>query len=222
MGVGGTTFSMFATGDDFLNSDNAPATLSPKARQILDGAREAFLELGYEGASTDDIVRRAGVSKGTVYKYFPDKRTLFVTFVQEECEAQAQRALQIEGSPRDPEPTLRRMARNMVALLVSPSIHAIYRLAVGESERFPELAQTFFRSGPGLGIRRIADFLQAAVAEGSLAIDDVELAADQFNQLCKADLFYRYQFQIRRCFSQADIHYVADAAVDTFLRAYRA
>lgn len=205
-----------------MEHGNAPITNTAKARQILSGAREAFLEQGYEGASTDDIVRRAGVSKGTVYKYFPDKRTLFITIVKEECEAQAKQALEVEGSPADPEPTLRRMARNMAGLFVSPYMHAVYRLAVGESARFPELAQTFYRSGPELGIRRIAAFLRAAVAHGTLAIDDVDLAADQFSQLCKADLFYRYQFQVRRRFSEAEIGRVADAAVDTFLRAYRA
>src|SRR5262245_57788790 len=50
---------------------------SAKRRQILDGARRVFLEHGFDGASVNDIVRATGVSKGTIYAYFPSKERLF-------------------------------------------------------------------------------------------------------------------------------------------------
>lgn len=49
-----------------------------KFDQVLEGARLVFLQDGYEGASVDDIARAAGVSKATLYSYFPDKRLLFM------------------------------------------------------------------------------------------------------------------------------------------------
>ena len=54
------------------------ADLSPaKREQILEGARQAFTEHGYERASVDLVAARAGVSKATVYNHFEDKRALF-------------------------------------------------------------------------------------------------------------------------------------------------
>lgn len=195
---------------------------NPKARQILNGARSAFLDLGYEGASTDEIVRRAGVSKGTLYNYFPEKKSLFTAFVEDECRKQANLLFKADGQPEDIEAFLRACASKLVKLLLSPSMQGIYRLAVAEAQRFPELARTFYDSGPDLGTRRLAQVLSGAVARGDLQIDDVDLAAHQFDQLCKADIFYKCLFKIRSSFAEEEIDRVADAAVDVFLRAYRA
>ena len=194
---------------------------SPKARQILEGARAAFFELGYEGASTDEIVRRAGVSKGTLYKYFPDKRALFAAMVEEECRRQATLVFQVQGHPVDIEAFLRDAAQKLVRMLLVPSMLGIYRLAVAEAQRFPELARVFYDSGPDLGTRRLARVLAGAAARGELAIEDVDLAAHQFGQLCKAEVFYKRLFEIQRSFSEEEIDRIANGAVDLFLRAYR-
>src|SRR3978361_1849958 len=57
---------------------------SSKRRQILDGARKVFMDLGFDGASMGEIARAAGVSKGTLYVYFADKSRLFEAIVEEE------------------------------------------------------------------------------------------------------------------------------------------
>ncbi len=57
---------------------------SSKRRQILDGARKVFMDLGFDGASMGEIARSAGVSKGTLYVYFADKSRLFEAIVEEE------------------------------------------------------------------------------------------------------------------------------------------
>jgi len=54
-----------------------------KRRQILDGARKVFMDLGFDGASMGEIARSAGVSKGTLYVYFADKSRLFEAIVEE-------------------------------------------------------------------------------------------------------------------------------------------
>ena len=58
---------------------------SSKRRQILDGARKVFMNLGFDGASMGEIARSAGVSKGTLYVYFADKNRLFEAIVEEEA-----------------------------------------------------------------------------------------------------------------------------------------
>ena len=57
-----------------------------KRRQILDGARKVFMDLGFDGASMGGIARSAGVSKGTLYVYFADKCRLFEAIVEDELE----------------------------------------------------------------------------------------------------------------------------------------
>ena len=193
-----------------------------KARQILDGARVVFLESGFEGASVDEIARRAGVSKGTMYNYFPDKRSLFGTMIQRECKQQAGQIFRIDhAEAEDVEATLRRIARAFVEFVTSPFAQRMFRVAVAETLRFPELGRAFVESGPALGIRRLSQYLAFACGRGDLVIDDVELAAHQFAELCKADLFFRTLFDPQARAGQAEIERVADAAVRTFLRAYR-
>ena len=65
---------------------------SAKRRQIIDGARKVFLDLGFDGASMGEIARAAGVSKGTLYVYFADKYRLFEAIVEQETLEQIGRA----------------------------------------------------------------------------------------------------------------------------------
>lgn len=64
-------------------------TDTSKRRQIIDGARKVFLDLGFDGASMGEIARAAGVSKGTLYVYFADKNRLFEAIVEEESSNRA-------------------------------------------------------------------------------------------------------------------------------------
>lgn len=197
---------------------------SPKARQILAGARSAFRELGFEGASVDEIARRAGVSKPTLYNHFEDKRAVFAAFLRQECQEQAARIFAVEDVDADGclEAVLRRIARQFVAFLVSPFAQGVFRVAVAEAQRFPELGRVFYESGPELGTDRLERLLAAGVARGELAIGDTRLAAQQFAELCKADAFYRRLFLLAPDEpGEAEIARVADGAVTMFLRAYR-
>jgi len=78
---------------------------SAKRRQILDGARKVFLNLGFDGASMGEIARSAGVSKGTLYVYFADKSRLFEAIVEEEQLEQGKLAFNLDPA-RDVETTL--------------------------------------------------------------------------------------------------------------------
>ncbi|MGD1929438.1 MAG: TetR/AcrR family transcriptional regulator [Leptolyngbyaceae cyanobacterium] len=195
---------------------------SPKAQQILAGVRSVFLEMGYEGASTDKLARAAGVSKGTLYNYFPDKETLFIAFVEAECRKQAGLIFTVKNQSADIETVLREIAHNYVKIGPSSFVQGIYRLALAEATRFPALARTFYDSGPDLASRRMVQLLAGAVAKGELEIDDLDMATHQFAQLCKADLFEKCLFQVKLSVTSEEIERIANSAVDVFLRAYRA
>lgn len=66
----------------------------PEARpqQILDAAFEVFGERGLAGARLEDIARRAGVAKGTIYLYFPNKEALFKEMIRQTVIAHLERS----------------------------------------------------------------------------------------------------------------------------------
>ena len=81
-------------------------------RQILDGARKVFMDLGFDGASMNEIARSAGVSKGTLYVYFADKSRLFEAIVGEEALEHGQVVFDLDPA-QDVAATLRDSARPM-------------------------------------------------------------------------------------------------------------
>jgi len=194
---------------------------NPKVQQILAGAKEAFLELGYEGTSVEEIARRSGVSKATLYNYFPDKQRLFAFFVEIECEEQARRMFNITNDVGDVEDALRQIAKSYIKFMVSPFPRRMFRVIVGELVRFPELGRAFYDSGPDICIRRLGQYLAAATARGEISVAEAEVAAHQFFALCRAELFYKILFGLKHDVKDEEIDRIADTAVTTFLQIYR-
>jgi AcrR family transcriptional regulator len=191
-----------------------------KFAQVLEGARQVFMADGFEGASVDDIAKTAKVSKATLYSYFPDKRLLFMEVAKTECQRQAETAIETINMDGPVEDVLRNIALQMVDFLTSDFGQRIFRICVGESDRFPELGQAFYESGPMMVRSRIVAFLTDAQHRGDLNIDDVPLAADQFAELCKADLFPRMVFNLSNTFTKAEKCRVVNGAVAMFMACY--
>jgi len=191
-----------------------------KFDQVLRGAREVFMRDGFEGASVDDIARAAGVSKATLYAYFPDKRVLFFEVVRNECELQAERAVELIDDDAPPRAVLTMVAQRIVPFLLSDFARRIFRICLAESDRFPELGRAFYESGPELGRARLTEYMRCAVARGELHIVDFDLAADQFAELCKAHVWVRSAFGVQTEYTEAELARVIDGAVETFLARY--
>lgn len=191
-----------------------------KYDQVVAGARDVFMAQGFEGASVDLIAKEAGVSKATLYSYFPDKRILFVEVAKQECNQQANRALQIDQQDVPVREMLTGVATNMMEFLTSPFAQRIFRICVAESDRFPELGREFYQSGPKLMEDRLTQYFEFATARGELSIEDTRMAAMQFQELMKADVFIKMVFNIIEKPDQADIDRVIQSAVDMFLARY--
>ena len=191
-----------------------------KFDQVLAGARSVFLSDGFEGASVDDIAKAAGVSKATLYSYFPDKRFLFLQVAKAECCAQAERAIATIDMNAPVHEVLYQAAREIGDFITSEFGMRVFRVCVGEGARFPELGQQFYESGPLLVRDRLTEYFDLAISKGEMQIDDCALAADQFNELCRADLFPRMIFNMTDTFTDAEKHRVAQGAVEVFLAKY--
>lgn len=191
-----------------------------KFDQVLDGARKVFMADGFEGASVDTIAKAAGVSKATLYSYFPDKRMLFIEVARRECGRQAQAAEATIDRSQPPAQVLRQAATHVVGFLLSDFGQRVFRISVAESDRFPELGRAFYESGPLVVRETLSAYLRQAMARGEVHVEDPEFAAEQFGELCKARLFTRMVFGVQTRFTKDEIAQVIDGAVDTFLARY--
>lgn len=193
-----------------------------KFDQVLIGARDVFMSDGFEGASVDDIAKAAGVSKATLYSYFPDKRMLFMEVARLECERQAQTAIAMLDPTQPLADLMRQGATHLVDFICSDFGQRFFRICIAESERFPELGRAFYDSGPKTVHDTLVAMLTAKVDNGEAIIADIELAADQFPELCKANIFHKLLFNLQSEFSKAEKDRVIDGAVATFMARYGA
>src|ERR1700752_5471208 len=152
---------------------------SAKRRQILDGARKVFLDLGLDGASMGEIARACGVSKGTLYVYFADKYHLFEAILEEEQIEQGKTAFNFDPS-RDVETTLREFGRAYIGVLCRPGGGSAIRTVMAIAERMPEVGRRYYENVLDLNITRLATHLEAHVKLGNLAIPDCRLASSPF------------------------------------------
>jgi AcrR family transcriptional regulator len=191
-----------------------------KFDQVLDGARQVFMADGFEGASVDEISRVANVSKATLYSYFTDKRLLFMEVATAECQRVAREAMDNIDMEADPREVLTQAGRHFLRFITSDFGQRIFRICVAEAERFPELGQKFYNSGPEVFRTEMAAYFRQAQARGQLQIEDHIMAADQFGELCKADVWPRLIFGVTKQASDAEIVRVVENAVQTFLARY--
>lgn len=191
-----------------------------KVGQVLEGARTVFLRDGFDGASVDDIAREAGVRKATLYSYFPDKRLLFMEVATAECLRIADEAQALITDTAPVRDVLQIAAGRITDFVLSDLGQRVFRICVAESDRFPGLGHTFCHCGPLMLRDRIADYLRKAIARRELAIEDMNLAAEQFLQLCKADLHERMIFGMADCCGPTDRARVIEGAVAMFMARY--
>ena len=193
---------------------------SSKRRQILDGARKLFLDLGFDGASMGEIARAAGVSKGTLYVYFADKNRLFEAIVEEEVLDQQKVAFNFDPE-RDVATTLHEFGQAYIELLCRPGGGSAIRTVMAIAERMPEVGSRFYSNVVAHTIARLAAYLDARGAAGDLEIEDRKLAASQFMMACQASLFLPFVFQASPAPSVERIAEVVESATRMFLAAYQ-
>jgi AcrR family transcriptional regulator len=198
-----------------------PDMLSPERRErIVAGAAAVFMRDGYEGASMSQIAAAANVSKGTLYNYFPGKEALFAAFVRENCDCLVQEVFKDAPEGNAVEAELARICRAMLRMMLSARGMAIYRVAVMEASKFPELAQAFIEAGPNIMVAKMAAWISRQVAAGRLRASDPVFAAEQFFALSQTRLVMRARTNAAFRASEAEIEQVVTGAVRVFLAAH--
>ncbi len=194
---------------------------SPKRRAVLEAAAQLFLSQGYGAVSMDVVAREAGVSKATLYAHFPGKDKLFATIVASNC-ARLQRLAEeipVEHAT-DMRATLVTMGTEWLAFFLQPRTLGLYRVVMAESPRFPELAAAFYEAGPHKLKEWMVNWIAAETASGHLRAPDARTAAEHFLAMLRTSVFFRATLDLPPAPTDADTAQVAEAAADTFLRAF--
>jgi AcrR family transcriptional regulator len=183
---------------------------------MLEAAKAVFVERGYAGASLDEVIRRSGGSRATLYKQFGDKEGLFAAIIADIC-AEIVAPLANSVSGQEPQAVLLAFGRAFMAGLMEPSGLALYRVLVGEAARFPELAEAVYRSGPAVAADQLAKHLRRWMVERRIRLADPDLAARQFLEMIKGDLHFRALLRLEAAPTQAEIEGCLNNAVCLFL-----
>jgi AcrR family transcriptional regulator len=164
---------------------------------ILAAALDEFSSQGFAAARLEDVAKRAGVAKGTIYLYFRDKEALF----QELIRAMLTPVVGSVEALRDADVPLHALSDRMVDLFVreifSTKRGEVIRLMIAEGRRFPKLAEFYYREVLSRIFAAMRTLLERAAARG-----EVSPALAQFPQLLAAPglvaviwtgLFERYE-----------------------------
>ncbi|MDB4870546.1 MAG: regulatory protein TetR [Gemmatimonadales bacterium] len=144
--------------------------------QIIKAALEVFGECGLANARLQDIAERAGVSKGTIYLYFPNKEELFREMVRQTAVAAIERAEQA-NVPGTPSNQLVAFMRGYWAFVRSPVFVTIYRLVLAELHQFPDLAKFYANEVVARGQKLLSGIISRGIEAGEFRDIDPMVAA---------------------------------------------
>ncbi len=205
-----------------MNPDKRERTRKKEARpqEIVQAALEIFQERGFAGAKIDEIARRAGAAKGTIYNYFKTKDELFEAVVRENISPMFSAMDKLQDTwPDSSSELLRFLIKKVYKELVGhPERRAIMKMLVAEGDRFPHLC-TFYYNEILIGARRLlqeivqrgietGEFRDSIVAEEPQVLIGPALMATLWNMT-----FYRS--------APIDLEKFSDAHVDMILNGLR-
>ncbi|MBL9046666.1 MAG: TetR/AcrR family transcriptional regulator [Tabrizicola sp.] len=147
-----------------------------RERAFLDAALRCFAANGYSGTTMDQVAAAAGLTKPTLYQYFPSKEVLFARMMLEKRNAMLQ-AFAAPGSGEMVQ-QLHGFAWSYTDTVMQPMMLSLARLILAEVQRFPEIGRVYQAAGPDQLLSALTGFLETQRAAGRLAFDDAELAAE--------------------------------------------
>ncbi|MEY2727228.1 MAG: hypothetical protein RLZZ458_3095 [Planctomycetota bacterium] len=150
-----------------------------KRRQIIDAGRDLFMTQGFADTSMDQVTAKSGVSKATVYKYFPSKEQLFEVAVRERAEEVFSKLPQLDPTSTRPEDMLTDYFHTLLEVLLSEDGACMCFVLMSEGRRFPDNAKLIYESGFGRGLREMAEFLRKLDRIGTLRVPQPNWAAEK-------------------------------------------
>jgi TetR/AcrR family transcriptional repressor of mexJK operon len=160
-----------------------------KRPQVLDAARELFLREGFDSTTMDSIAAKAGVSKATLYAYYPGKSEVFVAIVLQVVELLSH-ALADIGRKSDLllRDRLIEIGRRLIVTQLRPENVNLFRIVISSAQRFPDLGKATSAQCRAPVRAVMTQLMETASNEGLLRCPSPERAAAVFLTLMRGDL----------------------------------
>jgi AcrR family transcriptional regulator len=148
-----------------------------RPQELLDAALELFVEKGFAATRIEEVALRAGVSKGTLYLYYPSKEDLLKAVIEQRLSAEitavAAEAERFEG----PTPELlRQLLTGWWQRMYESPVSGVFKIIVTEVRAFPEIADFHRRAVVEPGQQLIGGLLQRGIERGEFRPVDVGCA----------------------------------------------
>src|SRR5689334_20022990 len=147
---------------------NRAERAAERRQAIIDAAMEEFIARGFAATRLDDIAKRAGVAKGTIYLHFKDKESMFEELVRTVIVPVVTRLTALPppaGSVRD---LVEAFASNFLKEVIGTRRGDLVRLIVAEGPRFPSVADFYYREVVSRGISAMRALIELGIARGEI------------------------------------------------------
>jgi len=149
-----------------------------RPREICAAALEVFAEKGFAAAKLDEIARRAGVSKGTLYLYFQDKADLFRAVIRDTVAPRVAAVREIADKLELPFAQIVPLfLANFAAMTDRLPVGAVAKIVIGESRNFPDLAKIWHDQVASGALAALEQLIERAQDRGEVRPGDARLMA---------------------------------------------
>ncbi len=189
-----------------------------KTEAILDAAVEVIGERGLS-APMEEIARRAGVSKQTVYNHYGSKAELMRALMNRRVEA-ITASLREPGAVDNPAEALEAYARSVLETVITTKSYSMMRVIILGSGEMPDVAREVYESGPLSARRQLAAFLKTETELGRLKVEDFDQAAEFFSGMVMGNSQLRSLLRLPSEKTLEEYGRLAKEAAERFMRAY--
>jgi AcrR family transcriptional regulator len=154
-------------------ASNRAERAAERRAAIVEAALEEFIAQGFTATRLDDVARRAGVAKGTIYLHFKDKETLFEELIRTAIVPLIGRLAappSASGSVRD---ALEGFAKAFIQEVATTRRGDIIRLIVAEGPRFPAIADFYYREVVSRGLAAMRALIELGIARGEIRFPEL-------------------------------------------------
>jgi AcrR family transcriptional regulator len=143
------------------------ARAAERRQAIIDAALDEFVARGFAATRLDDVAKRAGVAKGTIYLHFKDKESMFEELIRTAIVPLISRLVpsSVTGSIRD---ALEGFAKAFIQEVTTTRRGDIVRLIVAEGPRFPAIADFYYREVISRGLAGMRALIELGIARGEI------------------------------------------------------
>jgi AcrR family transcriptional regulator len=157
------------SGSPSLKSFPSRAIRAAERREaIIAAALDEFIARGYAATRLDDVAKRAGVAKGTIYLHFADKETLFQELIRTALGPLISRLAAPPPAGGSARAALERFAQIFVQEIVTTRRGDIVRLIIAEGARFPSVADFYYREVVARGMAAMRALIELGIARGEI------------------------------------------------------